>query len=51
MLTSAVAKMRSILPEMEKHLGLAELSEAQRDVLYAITLLSAKEGIANIEDI
>ncbi len=51
MLTNAVAKMRSMLLEMEKDLGLAELSEAQRDVLYAITLLSAKEGIANIEDI
>ncbi len=51
MLTSAVAKMRSMLLEMEKDLGLAELSEAQRDVLYAITLLSSKEGIANIDDI
>lgn len=51
MLTSAVARMRSMLLEMEKDLGLAELTEAQRDVLYAITLLSAKEGVANIEDI
>ncbi len=51
MLTSAVAKMRSMLLEMEKDLGIAELSEAQRDVLYAITLLSAREGIANIDEI
>lgn len=51
MLTSAVAKLRSMLLEMEKDLGLADLTEAQRDVLYAITLLSAKEGVANIEGI
>lgn len=51
MLTSAVAKMRAMLFEMEQDLGIADLTEAQRDVLYAISLLAGNGSVASIEDI
>ncbi|MBV0913939.1 hypothetical protein [Anianabacter salinae] len=39
-----VAKLRSMLQEMERELGLCELRPVERDVLYAMHALSADQG-------
>lgn len=40
----SVAQLRALLFEMEKSLGLAELSQNEKDVLYAINQLAKAEA-------
>ena len=39
-----VAALRLLLMDGERTIGLADLSTAQRDVYYAVSLLQAKQG-------
>lgn len=41
---NGIAALRALLADMEADLGLRELTEPQRDILYAATLLSAKSS-------
>ena len=47
---NGIASLRALLADMEADLGLHELTEPQRDILYAASLLSTKnDGVTTTE--
>lgn len=46
-----LAQLRELLRAMEVDLGIGDLSEIQRDVLYAVTLVADDEGYSSLQAI
>lgn len=51
MASTKLASLRQLLKQMEDDLGFSEMSETQRDVLYAIRLVADSQGRATIGEI